>query len=242
MTNQNKRNLILLPGLDGTGALFDDLVDQLEEKFHIICLSYPSNQHCSLDDLAQMVKDKMPDPQNTIILAESFSGLVALTLLEKLLIHPKGIIFGMCFVEPPFKALLRVVSKIPIKHIPWIHIPDAMYRKFCLGNSATKQQVKNLQKVLSKVNPGVIFQRLRLIETFRIPDQSKNWDIPCGYIQATMDRLISYKAAFWFSQNFQSFSLKTIPGPHFLMQSQAEQCATYILDFDQYLETGRKIS
>jgi hypothetical protein len=151
MSSTRKRNLILLPGLDGTGILFANLINQLEEEFQITVISYPSSSRCSLDDLAQIVKDKMPDPQNSIILAESFAGLVALTLLEKLSAPPKGIIFGMCFVESPFKVLLRVVSGLPISSIPWSHIPERVYRKFCLGKSATSDQIENLRKVLGMV-------------------------------------------------------------------------------------------
>ena len=242
MISPRKRNLILLPGLDGTGILFANLIRLLEEEFQITRISYPSSSRCCLDDLAQMAEDKVPDPQNSIILAESFSGLVALMLLEKLSVHPRGIIFGMCFVEPPFKVLLRVVSHLPIGSIPWAHIPERVYKKICLRKCATSDQTKNLRKVFSMLTPRVIAHRLKLILTFRAPQKSQNWRVPCVYIQATQDYLVPDKAAFWFSQNFEEFSLKKIPGPHFLMQSHAEQCAKFILDFDQFLETGRKFS
>jgi surfactin synthase thioesterase subunit len=90
------------------------------------------------------------------------------------------------------------------------------------------------------VSPRVIAHRLKLILTFRAPQKSQSWRIPCAYIQPTQDYLVADKAEIWFSQNFENFSLQKIPGPHFLMQSQAEQCAKFILDFDKFLETGRK--
>lgn len=242
MSSSRKRNLILLPGLDGTGLLFANLINQLEEDFEVTSISYPSKSQCSLDDLAEIVKNQMPDPRNSVLLAESFSGLVALTLLEKLPVSPKGIIFGMCFVEPPFQALLRVTSKFPITQIPWGCIPDAIYRRFCLGNLANKEQLENLKNVLSQVDPAAIFQRLRLIETFRIPKNSKNLEIPCLYIQATKDRLITNKSSIWFSQNFENFFLIEIPGPHFLFQSHVEQCAKSILNFNQCLEARENVS
>ncbi len=147
MDFSEKRTLILLPGLDGTGILFNNLVGQLEEKFQIVRISYPPNAGHSIDDLAEIVSRKIEGLQNTLILAESFSGLVALTLLEKLPIYPKGVIFGMCFVSPPFRAILRLGSKLQVRRIPWEYIPDVLYRKFCLGNSATRKQVKDLQQV-----------------------------------------------------------------------------------------------
>ena len=236
MTNSKKTNLILLPGLDGTGILFNDLVDQLGENFQIERVSYPSTVRCSLEELAQLVKDRMTDPQNTLILAESFSGLVGLTLLRELPVPPKGIIFSACFVIPPLKALLRVVKNIPIRQIPWGYIPHAIFRKFCLGNSATKEQVENLKQVLSEVDPRGIFQRLGLIESFDIPDISEKFKTPCVYFQAINDRLIANDAAIWFSRNFEPFSLEKIPGPHFLLQTQAKLCAKSILAFDKYIE------
>ncbi len=240
MDHSQKRTLVLLPGLDGTGILFNNLVDQLEEKFQIVRISYPPSTDHSLDDLAEIVKNKIEDPHKTLLLAESFSGLVALTLLEKWSIYPKGIIFGMCFVDPPCKALLRLVSKFQCRRIPWAYVPNFMYRKFCLGNSATREQIKNLKQVLSEVSPGVFLHRLRLIETFRISEKTKKFNIPCLYVQATNDRLVSSKSAGWFAKNFSPFSLKQIAGPHFLFQSKAKQGAVCILDFDQYLEADKK--
>ncbi|MEO6203364.1 MAG: hypothetical protein ABIP82_09130 [Nitrospirales bacterium] len=64
-------------------------------------MTYPTDKPSSLSKMVAMVKEQLITPEDTILLAESFSGLVALTLLEQCSIPLLGVIFCAAFAETP---------------------------------------------------------------------------------------------------------------------------------------------
>ncbi|MDH3503738.1 MAG: hypothetical protein OEZ41_13170 [Nitrospirota bacterium] len=233
-----KLNLILLPGLDGTGILFQPLVEQLRDIFHVTVIAYPKDRPSSMPEMAEIVKEQLSTPEDTILLAESFSGLVALTILEQCAIPLRGIIFCAAFAESPRPFLLNCLTMRPVGLLLFPWIPGIFYRVLCLGLSANPLLVKNLQGVLANVPSHVLVHRLRLIARVSFSNRSNVWSIPCGYLQASQDKLVPDRCAVWFAHHFQFFNLKKVDGPHFLLQAKVQQCVQYILEFDQHFQAA----
>jgi pimeloyl-[acyl-carrier protein] methyl ester esterase len=63
-------DLVLLPGLDGTGLLFRRLLSALPNELQAKVVSYP-NQALDLEQLAAHVLRQLP-AQRVVLLAESF--------------------------------------------------------------------------------------------------------------------------------------------------------------------------
>ncbi|WP_447964221.1 hypothetical protein [Nitrospira sp. Ecomares 2.1] len=189
--------------------------------------------------MAEIVKDQLSAPEDTIVLAESFSGLVALTLLEQYAIPLRGIIFCATFAESPRPFLLKWLTMLSggLSLLSWM--PGIFYRVLCLGFSANSFQVENLQGVLAKVPSHVLVHRLRLITRCSFSQCSNVWSTPCGYLQATQDKFVPDQSAVWFAHHFQSFNLKKVDGPHFLLQMKAQECAKYILEFNRYFQVAK---
>jgi pimeloyl-ACP methyl ester carboxylesterase len=91
--------LVMLPGLDGTGRLFRPLVATLS-GVEAKVVSYPNDKALSLDEHARWVIRHLPDGK-AALLAESFSGLVALRVLQEALSRIAAVIFVGAFAEPP---------------------------------------------------------------------------------------------------------------------------------------------
>jgi pimeloyl-ACP methyl ester carboxylesterase len=91
---------VLLPGLDGTGLLFQPLLEALATSVRSKVIVYPQSESLSLPELARLVVKQLP-PGQSVVLAESFSGLVALTLLTEVATRIRGVIFVGAFAEPP---------------------------------------------------------------------------------------------------------------------------------------------
>lgn len=240
MSYPKKMNLVLMPGLDGTGILFQPLVEQLKDIFHVTVIAYPKDSFFSLQEMAEIIKEQLSAPEDTIVLAKSFSGLVALTLLEQYAIPLRGIIFCAAFAESPRPFLLKCLTMLSGSLLVLSWMPGFFYRVlFCLGFSANPLQVKNLQGVLANVPSHVPLHRLRLISRGSFSQCSNIWSTPCGYLQATQDKLVPDRCAVWFAHHFRSFNLKKIDGPHFLLQARVQQCVKYILEFDQHFQAAK---
>lgn len=70
--------LVLLPGLDGTGLLFQPLIEMLPSNIKPIVVSYPPDKLLGYNELLPIVLKCLPTDKSFIVLGESFSGPLAL--------------------------------------------------------------------------------------------------------------------------------------------------------------------
>lgn len=218
--------LVMLPGLDGTGLLFEPFVAALPSDLRVHTIAYPTDTRLSIREHAALVAKDLPTGP-VVLLAESFSGLVALTLLREFQISVRKVIFLASFAKSP-RMLLRFLSPLipPFAGIVQA-VPESLVRLFCLGPQATAAQVAWLKSVLSRVPPEVIAHRLKLVATAGHGKQPP-LDIPAIYIQPAQDRLIPASATEELRKCFREFAILQVRGPHFALQAFPVECASLI--------------
>jgi pimeloyl-[acyl-carrier protein] methyl ester esterase len=69
--------LILLPGMDGTGELFKDLLAKLSGEFETEVVRYPTDRYLSYQQLKELVQISTPASAPYVLVAESFSTPLA---------------------------------------------------------------------------------------------------------------------------------------------------------------------
>jgi len=218
----------MLPGLDGTGLLFRPLVATLSGTGTKV-VTYPNDKALSLDEHAHWVIRQLP-VDKVVLLAESFSGLVALRVLQDALSRIAAVIFVGAFAEPPRPLLLRLAPVVSRAGPLMRNTPAFLLRQFCLGGDATVSQLNLLRGALAAVPPQVLSSRLALIGARRSWGKA-NFGVPCLYLQASDDRLVPASAAEWFRGRFERFELERVDGPHFLLQARPHECAQRISEF-----------
>ena len=62
--------LIFLPGLDGTGKLFEPLIDKLGGQFNIQTIQFPTDICLSYDELVPLVQSAIPQAEPFVLIAE----------------------------------------------------------------------------------------------------------------------------------------------------------------------------
>ncbi|MCJ8501831.1 alpha/beta fold hydrolase [Desulfatitalea alkaliphila] len=224
--SQNAATLVLLPGLHGTGNLFRPLTDRLPRDIPYQIVAYPTDQRLSIGGLACRVADRLP-PGPVVVLAESFSGLVALELLAQKRHTIQGVIFCAAFARTPHPLLRGPVRRLTLPG-RWLQLlPGPLLRAFALGRHADPRLTMSLRRALVEVAPAVLAQRLRLIAgaDFRMDG---SFAVPCHYLQAGRDRLVRPRSARWFAHHFVPFHLHRLDGPHLLLQARPRRCARLI--------------
>ena len=73
--------LAMLPGLDGTGLLFDPLLAELPVALDPVVVRYPGDPEASLADLVDTAAESLSGGERWILVAESFSGPIAARLI-----------------------------------------------------------------------------------------------------------------------------------------------------------------
>jgi pimeloyl-[acyl-carrier protein] methyl ester esterase len=229
MSDPGKVKLVLLPGLDGTGKLFEPLVACLPTSIDPHVISYPFDDAISIEELAYFVESKLPDGKFGL-LAESYSGLVALRLVPKISSRLICIIFAGTFSSSPRPRLLRAILCFPFLVRFSTLLPNWLIRSFCLGGEATDLQCSWLRGVLKEVPGSVVLHRLRHVSQSNF---TESLDIQCPgyYIQAMGDRLVPGRASEAFVKNI--FGLKVLPlsAPHFMLQAKPAESANAIAGF-----------
>jgi pimeloyl-[acyl-carrier protein] methyl ester esterase len=218
--------VVLLPGLDGTGLLFRPLIAALPAGLRATVVSYPATQPLRLDELAALVSRKLP-PEKVVLVAESFSGLVALTLLMSAPARFRAVVFVGAFAEPPRPLLLKLAPLASRATGLMRSAPAFLLRQFCVGRDASAGDLKLLREALAAVAPDVLAQRLALIGTRHSFGKAK-FDVPAHYLRASQDRLVPTAAADWFKQRFRQCEVEEVEGPHFLLQASPRESAAVL--------------
>jgi len=222
--------LILLPGLDGTGELFSDFINDLSEDITVTCIKYPELEQLGYTELVSYVQSRLPINEDFIILAESFSGPIAFELAKTELKHLKAIIFVASFLRKPNRVLMWLVRILPLSIILRHSPPDFIIRKWLLGDSAKNEMVEKFKSILRRLPINIIKFRLREIYNLSINqiEYESMLNIPVYFIKPTNDRLVHSDNFIDFEKRCSNIDLLTVDGPHFILQNKAKACADYV--------------
>src|SRR5687767_5910188 len=112
--------LMLLPGMDGTGHLFAPFLEALGNEFNVKVVRYPGTEALNYAELEAVARAAMPDGP-FVLLGESFSGPIAISLAASGSPHLKGLVLCCTFARNPkplFTGLRSLVSILPVAAAP----------------------------------------------------------------------------------------------------------------------------
>lgn len=164
-----------------------------------------------------------------ILLAESFSGTIGYQLAQDSSLQVKKVIFVASFITNPNKVLLLLLRILPIEWLFRLQLPHFLVNYFCFNNRANQAMLALFRRTILSVDSKVLAQRVRTLATFESPTQPLNK--PCLIITAINDRLLSGRAKQQLIECCTNKELILMQGPHFILQIQAEDCATQIINY-----------
>jgi len=212
--------LVLLPGMDGTGALFHEFLSYLNTEYLILSLPIHGSQDHS--SLAKAIQSQLPK-EEYILLAESFSGGIVPELLKQNTTKIKGLIFVASFLSCPNIVLLSIAQFLPLKALATAPLSNLVKRQLLLGSGASKTLLATFTKVTRSIPNNILKNRIKVMRQQQLP--IKKFYIPTVYIQAKSDRLISHQKSEEVSQVFKNIQYIKINGPHFILQAEPKESA-----------------
>ncbi len=222
------KKLFLLPGLDGTGNLFEPLLKELPDECISEIISYPFDQQQTFEQHVKHVESKLPLNEPIILLAESFSGPVAIEILSSGKFQIERVIFVATFAKSPQPILLGVAKHLPLSSLLKLNFPGVLVRHFCLGTKATEEQIESFKSTVAGVAPEVLAERLRILATVDLRNKLKGINVPCCYLQAENDRLVPSGVLNDFEKGLKKLNVHKVYGPHFILQAEPKACAEAI--------------
>ncbi|WP_277224984.1 alpha/beta fold hydrolase [Pseudomonas indica] len=222
--------LVLLPGMDGTGLLFQPLIDALRSDVRVMVIHYPTDEALDYQALRSHVEAALPEGP-LVLLGESFSGPIATAIAAGFADRVRGLVLCCTFVRNPRPLLGRLKALLPL--LPIRSIPGALIAALLLGRFATPASRSLLERALSRVSPSVLRARLRAVSSVDESASLSALKAPVLYLRATDDCLIPEASARLIEQCCSSVSVVPISGPHCLLQACPVEAAAVIKEFLQ---------
>ena len=220
--------IVLLPGMDGTGEFFRAFLSAANDAFSVIVVRYPTNKQLTYSALISFAASQLPDDVPFVLLAESFSGPVAISLAAAKPDGLVGLILCATFAQNPRPRLRHFIPFLGL--VPIRRLPESVLCHLFLGRFATRAIIDEFKQILAKVDDEVLRQRLRAILDVDVADKLKRIDIPSLYIAASEDRLIPLQAKKPFQQ-LSKCRIIEITAPHLIMQSVPRDVVAAVHEF-----------
>src|SRR4051794_17198322 len=107
--------------MDGTGEFFAEFIAALPPGVEPMVVKYPPDRAMNYAELEELVRASLPVERPFVLLAESFSGPVAVAIAASKPAGLRGLVLVCSFVRSPLpvpRALQSVTSGFPLKRVP----------------------------------------------------------------------------------------------------------------------------
>lgn len=221
--------LLILPGLDGTGMLLSPIVKALEKDYAVRLVRYPPTGAFGYDDLEFIARALIPDDRPFIILAESFSGPIAISIAASRPNGLLGLILCCTFARTPrprLAFLRHVTGLLPIS-LDLLYLFD----RLLIGRQPPLWLRHALITSVHQVTSASLRARIQAVLSVDVSDKLASLNIPLLYLRAAHDKVVPPSAGDWIRTLRPDAGLITIDAPHCLLQIAPQAAATAIRDF-----------
>jgi pimeloyl-ACP methyl ester carboxylesterase len=220
--------LVLLPGMDGTGLLFAPFVPALDDAIKTLVIAYPTQQVLDYTQLEVYVRERLPADEPFVLLGESFSGPIAISIAANPPGNLTGLILCCSFARNPrpalsgLKALANVVVGLK---------SAAMASPFLFGSYSNAMLRCQLGRALAQVSSMVMRARLRAVMEVDVTERLRQIRLPLLYLRATHDRLVPASAGKLVATHAPQARIVDVDGPHMLLQAMPATAANSVQRF-----------
>ena len=229
--NLSPITLVLLPGLDGTGELFANLLPELPKTVNVITAAYPSQRFVPYSELVSWLSKLTPRDGPYAILAESYGTPLAVKFAAA---HPCNLIaIILCagFISNPVRRWGPLPKLVARPLFFRFRPPDFIHEYFTIGSSAAESLKFALRQTVSSLNTDVLARRARAVIDCDAREEISRIEVPLLYMQATEDRLVGRKCLDEIKRFHPETISRSVRAPHLLLQREPRVAARAIMQF-----------
>lgn len=220
--------MVLLPGLDGTGELFQWFVEAAPSDFRCTVAAYPPDVAQTYADYAALVLDEYVPNEAFLIVSESFSGPVAVLAAAQRPEGLAGVVLCNTFVTPPAWTGLR--------RLPWSYhlrrpVPKTAAGFFLVGFRRVSEFVGPIRRANLGVDPTVLASRMEAVFSVDVRTELAGLEVPTMYLRGTRDRLVRPRSMRQVKSTRPDTQVGEIDGPHLLLQTDPDESWRVIGEF-----------
>ena len=217
--------VVFLPGFDGDATLRADFLLALAERHDVRSVSYPARTLGSLAGYRDHAMAELPVDWRPVLVAESFSGLVAARWAA---VDPRirGLVLCGAFARNPVGFAARWGASLP----ELVKIGPSLFNQAVRmsGDAARVRWSRGLSDAMAALPPGVVSERLRLIADEDVGPVLRSLKVPVVVVQFDGDQVIARAARDHLEAVCHNAQVLRLPGPHFALEVRARACAEAI--------------
>jgi pimeloyl-ACP methyl ester carboxylesterase len=225
------KRIVLLPGLDGTGRLFDELIRVLPREVHAITASYPPDRFLPYRELQVMVGALLPVNEPYVLLGESYSAPLAVQIAGAKPRNLAGLILSSGFVNRPVGQWTLLAEAAAQPWILRLDPPRLIAKYFAIGMDAPDPVVENAVRVWRSVRPEVLSARAREAMQCDASSDLVRCTVPLLYLQGTQDHLLAESSVREITRVRPDVVFAKTAAPHMLLQRVPQWGANVIATF-----------
>lgn len=230
------KKLVLLPGMDGTGDLFDDFVAALPQGLGVIVGRYPTRDCLEYRQLHAFIKELTRNLSEFVLVAESFSSPLAIMLAAEKPPNLAALIICAGFASNPFPVLAPVLRALARPWLFRLQPPSVLLDRYIFEASTSARLKDKVRQNLRTVSPEVLAGRAREILNCDVRKELVQIKIPMLYLQGANDCLIKARCFEEIRQIRPDIRLAAIAAPHLVLQHQPHKSVEIILKFCSSIE------
>jgi pimeloyl-ACP methyl ester carboxylesterase len=221
--------LLLLPGLDGTGDLFEPLVSELPDDIVRSVVTYPTDGDQRYSQLLTYVKSAVPTDGPWFVLGWSFSGPLALMLAAECPSELRGVILCASFASSPqpwFRLLAPLAQPGLLRLFPLLSQAKAL-----LGGYSSAELRRRLGAAHSKAGPAALASRVRQVLELRASKLVSQCQVPILSVAGSRDWVVPRRSVRLIERQAASIQVATVHGPHLALLTNPKAAAQPIVQF-----------
>jgi len=219
MSEAAATGIVFLPGFDGAAELRAEFLTALREHFPTRAIGYPNRKLETLNGYARFAAGQVDALARPILVAESFSGLVAARWASQDP-HVAGVVLCGAFARSPV-PWVSLAASFPTLAQFFILTPAG----FTPRDAARRRWGEALDATIRSLDPEVIAERLRLIATEDVSAELRGLRVPIVLMQFQGDLVIGATARGELEAVCRNARVVRFPGPHFAIETRPRESA-----------------
>jgi pimeloyl-ACP methyl ester carboxylesterase len=217
--------VVFLPGFDGVAELRAEFVAELARDYPARAIGYPNRVLGSLAGYARHAAGEVRPESRPVLVAESFSGLVAARWAAQDP-HVAGLVLCGAFARSPVPWAGLGASMPAMAQFVGANFLNPM--SFALRDPARRRWSDALSAALRAMRQDVIAERLRLIATENVSEELRALAIPVIIANFDEDLVIGAAARDHLEAVCHNAEIIRVPGPHFAIETRPRESAAAI--------------
>lgn len=211
---------LLLPGIDGSGRLFAPLLAAGPRRFATQVVAYPADPDVGYDALRAFVRARAPAEGPWILIAESYSGPVAVRIAAE---RPPGlaaVVLAATFLVRPLHPLLHPIRGLVGARFFGLPMPAPAVRYFLAGPGAPDALVAEVQAAVIAAGAAVMARRSAAALEVDVRADLARATAPVLYLAPSRDRLLRHDVGPEVLAARPDAEVVHLVAPHMILQRQ----------------------